>query len=443
MIGNFQTDQYKLIAPQKDRPLWKNYDLWSTIILTANALFWIFIRSPIFGNSTLFMVTAPHELMVHLPLRINPLVPHPEYSNRTIFGKRAWCNPLFAHQTIQGFLKKGKNMTADEYLPLQTRENPINKKFLKAPVVKKFIKAYETDSKKKDGRTTKYTFLGFRKMGVSQMMPELGLLEGAGWGIKKLELCIKKFPFGMYRKLRTDAIKANKTKSTPKTLNAIQVNTAGMKWAVKWMNRWKNHKVQNVSYDNFPCGQPDFCKLFRFGSELRNIADIGRAYGILWFFALIPIAMMLFDPPPAMPFCCDKIWHKYCAPFFPLCAAILMTAASACGFAWIVMQRNVLEREINTKGMQDAYGAEGLRKLRGLSPDADVQGFEFRVSYGMAVLYNLVPCAISAIIYWVLIFAPGTKYPRFPSRVAQRHKKFEEAYTDIKSRVLNATTTPH
>jgi len=431
--------QHRQIAPTKQRALWKNYDMWSSIILVVNALAWLFIRNPGFGSSSVFMAAVPYELMVHLPGRINPAFPHPEYRNKTILNKRGWCNPLFVHKAIQGVLKKGKNMSVDEYLPLQTREVPINKKFLKMPPVKNFIKLYEKDSKSEDGRTTKFMYVGFRKMSATQMMPQTGLTEGAGWGIKKLELCIKKFPFGMYRKLRTDAIKANKTKSTPKTRAQIKSHTASMQWAAKWMRKWSDYKVQNASYDDFPCGQPDMCKLFRFGSEFRIIGKVGTAYAWLYLFGLIPIFLMLFDPPPAMPGCCDKIWNKYCAPFFPLCAAILMTAASTCGFVWWLMQKDLLEREVNTKYIQEAYSAANIRQLRGLPADAEVQGWEFSTGYGMSFIYNLVPTTLTAIIYWVLIILRDVKYPRFPSRIEERRKRFEEGYQKAKARVLDIT----
>lgn len=522
----------------KQRPLWQNYDMWSSIVLVVNCLAILFIRNPGFGGASVFMAKVPFELMTHLPIRIDPKFPHPEYRNLTHLRRRAFCNGGFVgfHAGPKALQNVAKGKVRDEAY--------LNKK----PTINQ-IKGYKKDSMTDgDGRVYDYLYLGFRKHSVCQLMPQTGLTEGSCWGIKKLNWCLGLGPTPagkwwpkMVHAARVAAVKAaaakkaaakakavadgkaaasavvsgsattycaqltaakyggldgdftnalitalgsdaNKTllidhlsdtcnvtrpsgsvsdqldaifakttttaaptttvstastttKSTVATTTVATVATtteapSAKTWPfVKDANKRNNatymtleKKKWSPSYAKFPpgykyCGEPNFCELIKFGGKFREIAEIGKAYMWLYLIGMVPIFLMLFDPPPAF-------WHfdfginldmHWFAFFHPYLAAILMTSASACGFTWFFMQKALLEEVIDTKLIREAY-----------------PGFEFMFGYGISFVYNLIPTTLTAIIFWVLIFC-GVKYPRFPSRLKKRRQRFEEEYKKLEN----------
>lgn len=458
----------------KQRPLWKNYDMWCSIVLVVNCLAILFIRNPGFGGASVFMAKVPLELMVHLPIRIDPKFPHPEYRNLTYLRRRAFCNPLF--------VDRGHGPKA-----LQNATHVRNAAFLKSKFARQFINLYKKDSKTaEDDRTYDYIYLGFRKHSVCQLMPQTGLTEGSCWGIKKLDFCLgtplakKKYPplVRAVRKRNAAAAKKKADEAKAVAAAAAVINGTGGSNAnilaakhkgygnfanklIKQLNSTGNLSLlidqlsmggSNESaqlnaifatttaapttftgtttvkttpapkplqwfYDR--CGQPNFCNLIKMDGKFRiPIAELGKWYMYLYFIGLIPIFLMLFDPPPAFwqfGVLCDLdmgVW-AWLHPYF---AAITMTAASACGFTWFLMQRALLEETVNSDVIRAAYPK-----------------FQFMYGYGTSFFYNLVPTTLTAIIFWVLIFTPGVTYPRFPNRLNKRRQRFDEEYRKIEA----------
>lgn len=389
--------------------------MWATIFLVIHALSWLFVQTPFFGLGSLVEVKMPYTLMAHLPFRINPAWPHPAYKNRTILGRRAGCNPLFRHLGIFGALKQNGS------LPLQSAERPLNPLFAKwaksrrTPVGKQ-IYEYKQDAKDYQDTSKDYITLGFRTHSICMLMPQQGNQEGACWGAPHINICLRRYPVLMYQKLISDANKTNNAA-------AVAKNKRGLAWAKKGIQSDYGGKAD--THANFSCGYPDFCKLLSLNSEIRKIGTLGRLVGYFYLVGIIPLILTLFDPPPAVPHRLER-WSHMIARTYPWLVAILFTSASIVCCLWMRFQYVLLDREVNTEALRKAYPYV----------DEDNPGFQFdlRAAGFSPVMYCLIPITGNAIVYWILIFS-GVKYPRFPSRILERRRKFEEGYAKLKDKI--------
>lgn len=409
----------------RGRALWKNYDMWAAIFLVIHALAWLFIQQPFLGQTSLYQATIPYELMAHLPFRINPEYPHPIYKNNTHLGRRAWCNPLFRNFQVEMLLKnKTKTKVPVVIWPLQDKKrkkksmkHPV---FVKMPFVKKQVLGYKQDAKEFQDTSKEYLMVGFRSHSVCMLMPQQGNQEGACWGEPHIDICLKKFPLGMYGKFVNDSIKANASQKE------IAMNKASLKWAKGEIDKIYGEK-KPADEKPFPCGYPDFCKIFGLGTDFSKTGLLGRICGILYFLGLIPLILTLFDPPPAVPHRLERISHKI-AVCYPWLTAILFTGSGASCILWMYRQYVILNRDVNTEALREAYPYI----------DENNPGFKFeiRTQAFSTTMYGLVPTLLNAIVYWVLI-ACRVKYPRFPSKILERRRKFEEGYAKLKTQIMN------
>jgi len=419
-------------SKDKDRPLYKNYDMWAAGFLVIHALAILFIQSPAFNGKSMYQARIPYSLMTHLPFRINPEYPHPMYKNKTHLARRAWCNPLFQHAAITAGLKGAEaklklkfGKKAPKLFPIQSKQRLKNKAFLGLAPVKGMIKGYRVDSKSWQDVSMSYLWLGFRKQSICQMMPQEGNSEGACWGAPHLGICLIKYPKGVAMKGLQVAKAKNVTSDIKKATKALQWTVQAVKKYEQFYNPITDFlDVTKFPENNISCGYPDFCQIFGLGTEFRKVGLLGVAYAWLYLIGLIPVFLTLFDPPPAVPHKLERISHQI-ARFYPVFAASLLTAAFVCGAFWIKKADDILQRDVNTAAMRKAYPYV----------DENNPGFLYDVGHGMSMtMYNLVPTALNALVYWVLIFT-GVKYPRFPSKILERRRRFEEGYKRIKSQI--------